>query len=296
MLILSGLLAGLTTANGQDNESFVAGHVRLDEVLVKGYRPPVEQRGDTVVFNANAFRLPQGAYLEALVRRIPGLQYDSKTQSILYNGYTISEIVLNGKEFFRGNRQMALENLPASFISQVKVYDKATEEEKATGVKTGFTSKAGRCLVFGARREDMELIGVVLGCSDWFDEAERLLDGCFERYAMVRMLGPTISAGRMAVEGGAQDSCGMCVMEEMSVPLESGEAAQAVLDVPQSVRAPVYPGMHLGTVRLVVGGKVYKEAEVVASERVRADSILLDVQRIAAHWILSGRTKNAKRE
>lgn len=137
LLILSGLLAGLTTANGQDNESFVAGHVRLDEVLVKGYRPPVEQRGDTVVFNANAFRLPQGAYLEALVRRIPGLQYDSKTQSILYNGYTISEIVLNGKEFFRGNRQMALENLPASFISQVKVYDKATEEEKATGVKTG---------------------------------------------------------------------------------------------------------------------------------------------------------------
>ena len=50
----------------------------------------------------------------------------------------------------------------------------------ATGVKTGFTSRAGRCLVFGARRDGLELIGVVLGCPDWFDEAERLMDGCYD--------------------------------------------------------------------------------------------------------------------
>lgn len=156
----------------------------------------------------------------------------------------------------------------------------------ATGVKTGFTSKAGRCLVFGAQREGMELVGVVLGCSDWFDEAERLLDGCFERYAMTRVLGPTLSAGHIAVTGGERDVCGMCVMESLSVPLESGEAAQAVLDVPESVRAPVYPGMHLGTAKLVVDGQVYGVGEVVASERVRADGIRMDVRRIVAHWIL----------
>ena len=156
----------------------------------------------------------------------------------------------------------------------------------ATGVKTGFTSKAGRCLVFGAQREGMELVGVVLGCSDWFDEAERLLDGCFERYAMTRVLGPTLSAGQIAVTGGERDVCGMCVMESLSVPLESGEAAQAVLDVPESVRAPVYPGMHLGTAKLVVDGQVYGVGEVVASERVRADGIRMDVRRIVAHWIL----------
>ena len=132
----------------------------------------------------------------------------------------------------------------------------------------------------------MELVGVVLGCSDWFDEAERLLDGCFERYAMTRVLGPTLSAGHIAVTGGERDVCGMCVMESLSVPLESGEAAQAVLDVPESVRAPVYPGMHLGTAKLVVDGQVYGVGEVVASERVRADGIRMDVRRIVAHWTL----------
>ena len=118
------------------------------------------------------------------------------------------------------------------------------------------------------------------------NEAERLLDGCFERYAMTRVLGPTLSAGHIAVTGGEHDVCGMCVMESLSVPLESGEAAQAVLDVPESVRAPVYPGMHLGTAKLVVDGQVYGVGEVVASERVRADGIRMDVRRIVAHWTL----------
>jgi len=158
--------------------------------------------------------------------------------------------------------------------------------EGATGVKTGFTSKAGRCLVFGARREGLELIGAVLGCSDWFDEAARLMDDCYARYDMARVLAPTISAGQIRVADGRKEICSMCVMEEMSVPLAAGEQAQVVLDVPRSVRAPVYPGMHLGTAKLVVDGRVYARSEVVAGERVDADGIHLDVRRIMACWIL----------
>lgn len=158
--------------------------------------------------------------------------------------------------------------------------------EGATGVKTGYTSKAGRCLVFGAMRENMELIGCVLGCGDWFDEAARLMDGCYETYSMMRVLAPTVSAGRIAVTEGKKSSVGMCVMEEMSIPLSEGEAAQVVLDVPQSVRAPVYPGMHLGTATLVAGGRVYGTCEVLASERVDSDRITMDVRRIMARWIL----------
>ena len=156
----------------------------------------------------------------------------------------------------------------------------------ATGVKTGYTSKAGRCLVFGARRDDLELVGAVLSCGNWFDEAERLMDGCYETYSMTRVLGPTMSAGRIAVTDGEGESCSMCVMEALDVPLASGEAAQVVLDVPGSVRAPVYPGMHLGTAKLVVGGQVFGVGEVVASERVDADTVSMDMRRIFAHWIL----------
>lgn len=110
--------------------------INLKEVVVTAPVQPSEQKGDTTVFNANAFHTPEGAYLEALVKRIPGLMYDEKEKKLTYNGYNINEITVNGKEFFKGNNRIALENLPASFISQLKVYDKATEEEKATGIKS----------------------------------------------------------------------------------------------------------------------------------------------------------------
>ena len=157
--------------------------------------------------------------------------------------------------------------------------------EGATGIKTGYTSKAGRCLVFGAARGNLEIVGAVLGCYDWFDEASRLMDGCFDTYTMTRMLRPAASAGRIAVTGGEKDFVDLCIMQNLSIPLQSGEAAQVVLDVPQSVCAPVYPGMHLGTASLVLHGKVYGTCEVVAGGRVDKKGMTSNVRRIAAHWI-----------
>lgn len=108
---------------------------RLNEVVVTALLPPVEQKGDTTVYNAEAYKIPQGAFLETLISRIPGLSYDMKTKVIKYKGEVISEITVNGKEFFKGNNKVALENLPADFVSRLRVYDKATEEEEVTGVK-----------------------------------------------------------------------------------------------------------------------------------------------------------------
>lgn len=156
----------------------------------------------------------------------------------------------------------------------------------ATGLKTGYTSRAGRCLAFGAQRDGMEVVGVVLGCQDWFDEAERLMDGCFETYTMAHVLGPMESAGQIAVEEGRSQTVQLCVMQELAAPLAEGETAQIVLDVPECVTAPVYPGMHVGTAHLVVGGQEYAQCEVVASERVDGRSLVLDVRRIFSKWVL----------
>lgn len=156
----------------------------------------------------------------------------------------------------------------------------------ATGVKTGYTSKAGRCLVFGAQRDGMEIVGVVLNCADWFDEAERLMDGVFDTYSMTCALGLTQSAGRIAVTDGMQESVGLCALSELRAPLAQGESAQVVLDVPPSVPAPVYPGMHVGTAHLVIAGQEYASCEVVASARVDARGLSRNLRRVVARWAL----------
>ena len=103
---------------------------------------------------------------------------------------------------------------------------------------------------------------------------------------MTRVLGPMESAGTIAVTGGKKAQISMCLMDTLSAPLAEGESAQIVLDVPQSLAAPVYPGMSLGTAHLVVGGRTYGSCEVVASERCESAHLTLDVRRVVANWPL----------
>lgn len=111
--------------------------IMLQDVVITAPMKEVELRGDTTVINAGAYKTSEGAYLEELVKRIPGLEYDPQSHSITYNGLPINEINVNGESFFGGNMQMALENLPAKIINKIKVYDKRSELEKITKVRKG---------------------------------------------------------------------------------------------------------------------------------------------------------------
>lgn len=109
----------------------------LDEVVVTAAIKEVEMKGDTTVINAGAFKTPEGAYLEELLKRVPGLEYDKQNKTMTYNGLPIHEINVNGESFFSGNSTLALENLPAKLVSKIKVYDKRSELEKITKVRKG---------------------------------------------------------------------------------------------------------------------------------------------------------------
>lgn len=111
--------------------------LRIGEVVVTGKLKEVVMEGDTTVINAAAYKTPEGSYLEDLVKRVPGLVYNKKDNSLTYNGQPISEINVNGESFFSGDKKTALENLPADLISKLKVYDKKSKEEEFTGISTG---------------------------------------------------------------------------------------------------------------------------------------------------------------
>lgn len=111
--------------------------VELSEFIITAPMREVVQVGDTTVINAESFKTPEGSYLEELVKRIPGLDYDATNKSLRYNGKPIASINVNGEDFFSGNNSMALEKLPVELISKIKVYDKRSELENVTGVRSG---------------------------------------------------------------------------------------------------------------------------------------------------------------
>ena len=110
--------------------------IMLAGAVVEGQVPEVEVKDDTVQFNAAAFRVPEGSMLEELIKKFPGAEVGSDG-SIKINGKTISRIMVDGKEFFGNDRNMAMKNLPTEIVDKVKMYDRKSDLTRITGIDDG---------------------------------------------------------------------------------------------------------------------------------------------------------------
>lgn len=272
-LTLREMLLGLMLASGNDAAVAIAEHIAGSTAqFVELMNRRAAELGAVHTHFANPHGLPEDTHVTTA--------YD----------LTLIARAAMGSEAFRqlvSTRRAVIPWEGRAYGRQLRNKNRLLESYSgATGIKTGFTSRAGRCLVFGASRDGMELVGVLLNCPDWFDEAERLMDGCFDSYSMVCVLAPAMSAGKIAVEGGRQEMAGLCAMQNLRVPLREGETAQVILDVPESIRAPGYAGMHVGTAQVLVGGQTLAGGEIVLSEYVDSAHLTMDIRRVVSRWML----------
>lgn len=158
--------------------------------------------------------------------------------------------------------------------------------EGATGVKTGYTRAAGRCLVFGAQREGMELVGVVLGCPDWFDESARLMDSCFETYTLVNLAQENTALGTVVVRGGIAQGVDAVTQRMLSAPIAQGEEARIQIDLPQTLEAPVLLGQCLGEARVLVDGQVIDTQPLIAARSVQKANFFTRMCEIWRAWVI----------
>lgn len=112
----------------------------LMEIVIKEAKAPLRLRGDTVEYDASQFKVPQGATLEELLRRLPGLEV-SQDGSIQADGKGVSKLTVDGKTFFSEDPKFAIKNLPAEGVSKVQVFDKKNEEALLTGKSTASEEK-----------------------------------------------------------------------------------------------------------------------------------------------------------
>ena len=106
--------------------------VDLGEVVVKATRVKMFYRGDTIVYDATAFKLPQGSMLDDLIRQMPGVTLNEAGQ-IFVNGRMVDELMLGSRSFMKGNKQVLMENLPYYTVKDIKVYDRQSDKSKALG-------------------------------------------------------------------------------------------------------------------------------------------------------------------
>lgn len=103
----------------------------LREATVTATKVMMVMKGDTIVYNADAFELAEGSMLDQLISRLPGVKLNAGGV-ITVNGNRVSNLLIDGKDFFNGDANVALENLPAYMVKNVKSYQKAPDNAYLT--------------------------------------------------------------------------------------------------------------------------------------------------------------------
>ena len=140
----------------------------------------------------------------------------------------------------------------------------------ATGLKTGFTAKAGYCLSASAMRDDMELIAVVMGAESSqqrFAACKGMLDYGFANFALVR---PEQSEATVPVTLGTARQVAAVPGEKVELLVDKGQRNDVTVQVQleETVTAPVSQGQKLGTMTVRCGEQILAQMPMVAKEAV----------------------------
>ena len=140
----------------------------------------------------------------------------------------------------------------------------------ADGIKTGFTKKAGRCLVTSATRNGMKLISVVLNCGEMWERSVELLDYGFESYELVKVFDSELIIDNLVV-ANSNKKCAVKCKKDVYLPLKDGEREkiEVVYDYPEILVKPVKSGDIIGEIRfyienrLIFSQKIYTISNVI---------------------------------
>ncbi|TXK45704.1 TonB-dependent receptor [Pontibacter qinzhouensis] len=122
----------------------------IREVQVVGKVPLGEQKGDTVQYNAAAFKTAPDASAEDLVQKMPGITISNGT--IQAQGQDVKQVLVDGKRFFGDDASTALRNLPADVIANIQIFDKKSDQAELTGVDDGNREKTINIVTKADRR------------------------------------------------------------------------------------------------------------------------------------------------
>jgi uncharacterized membrane protein YgcG len=114
---------------------------QLSEVTVIAKAPPIQQKDDTIQYNASQFKVNPDATAEDMMKKVPGVTID-KQGNVTAQGEQVKKVTIDGREFFGDDATAALRNMPAEIIDKIQVFDRLSDQAQFTGFDDGNTTKA----------------------------------------------------------------------------------------------------------------------------------------------------------
>lgn len=166
--------------------------------------------------------------------------------------------------------------------------------EGADGLKTGFTNAAGFCLSAAAKRDGLQLIAVVLGEPDSntrFAEARKLLDYGFANYEVKKINSAGEVIKEVCVSKGLEEKVNAVYATDVNVLIKKGSKGtlDRVVNIPDTVTAPVQKGQKLGEVIFTIDEEEVGKVNAVADRDVKKSSFVKLFCRMVVKWFSIGR-------
>jgi hypothetical protein len=111
----------------------------LSEIIIQK-KNPIVIKEDTIQYNADAYKVREGAPVEEVIKKLPGVTVD-KDGNVTAQGEPVKRIRVNGKDYFGGDVQTATENLPADIVDNIQIIDDYGQKANLTGIKDGEPEK-----------------------------------------------------------------------------------------------------------------------------------------------------------
>src|SRR6476646_6010015 len=113
--------------------------ILLKEVIVHN-TGAIRIKGDTTEFVADSFKVKEGATVEDLLKKLPGLTVNSKGE-ITAQGKRVDKVLVDGEEFFGDDPTMATQNISEKAVEKVQVFETKTDQKQMKGITSGNEGK-----------------------------------------------------------------------------------------------------------------------------------------------------------
>lgn len=137
--------------------------------------------------------------------------------------------------------------------------------EGGNGIKTGFTKKAGRCLVASSERNGLEVVSVVLNISDMFEQCAAMMDYAHNNYEYAKILDKAVPIKNIEIKKGKISTIDTYVDRDIFYPIHKNGTDKVTIshEIPDILQAPIKKGELIGKVdinvnnHLIFSEKVY---------------------------------------
>ncbi|MBQ7579378.1 MAG: D-alanyl-D-alanine carboxypeptidase [Clostridia bacterium] len=231
---------------------------------------------------ANDFCKKIGATSTNLVT--PNGLHDDNHYTTAYDLAKISAYAMKNEIFKKivGTKSIKIEREKGNYPVVIKNKNKLLKNmENATGIKTGYTKKAGRCFVGSAQKNGMEVICVLLNCNPMFQECENLLNKAFDEFSMVNLL-DEYKTRNVSVLNGEKPSVLVCSNSGFNFPLKDEEKTNISIieNVPNSINAPIKANESVGEIEIYLKNDLIFCEKIYTIEEVKANDYFSKLKRI----------------